>query len=59
MASFRVHEDQENRISELRQKPAAVHAVQQKRAVLGVIDNRNDRFNKKVRFLVHVENASL
>lgn len=46
MASFRVHEDQENRIPENRQKLAGNGNVQQKRTVLGVIDNRLERLAK-------------
>lgn len=46
MASFRVHEDQENRVPENRQKLAGNGNTQQKRTVLGVIDNRLDRLAK-------------
>lgn len=40
MASFRVHEDQENRVPELRVKQCTVAGIHQKRSVLSVIDNR-------------------
>lgn len=46
MASFRVHEDQENRLADNRQKLANNGNLQQKRAVLGVIDNRLDLLAK-------------
>lgn len=39
MASFRIHEDQENRRPELQQKEFVKNSSQQTRTVLGVIDN--------------------
>lgn len=47
MASFRVHEDQENGLIENRLKMAGNGNGQQKRAVLGAIDNRLDLFVKQ------------
>ncbi|KAJ8922769.1 hypothetical protein NQ315_007804 [Exocentrus adspersus] len=44
MASIRIHEDQENRVPEIRQKQATM-AVQQKRSVLGLIENDKQRTN--------------
>lgn len=44
MASIRIHEDQENRVPEIRQKQATM-AVQQKRPVLGLIENDKQRTN--------------
>lgn len=46
MATFRVHDDQENRAPELRQKQGNNGNAQQKRTVLGVLDNRMDRLSK-------------
>lgn len=47
MASIRIHADQENRVPELRQKQAkSAMAAQQKRPVLGVIDN--NKVNKNI-----------
>ncbi|KAJ8949827.1 hypothetical protein NQ318_000526 [Aromia moschata] len=42
MATIRIHEDQENRVPELRQKQSTM-AVQQKRSVLGLIENEKQR----------------
>lgn len=47
MASFRVHEDQENRLAENRQKMAGNGNGMQKRAVLGAIDNVVDLLVKQ------------
>ncbi|GLV35441.1 Cyclin A [Carabus blaptoides fortunei] len=44
MATFRIHEDQENRRSEFRQKENIKNTLQQKRTVLGVIDNKPGKF---------------
>ncbi|XP_018329929.1 cyclin-A2 [Agrilus planipennis] len=44
MASFRIHEDQENRVPEIRQKQINVMApTQLKRTILGQLDNHIDR----------------
>lgn len=47
MASFRVHEDQENRLPEIRGKQSTVVGIQQKRSVFGVLDNCTNRVNQK------------
>lgn len=44
MASFQIHEDQENRGMENKQK--LINPVQQKRSVLGALDNKPQRLTR-------------
>lgn len=49
MATFRIHEDQENRRPEFRQKENIKNPLQQKRTVLGVLDNKPSKFTANLK----------
>lgn len=51
MASFNVHEDQENRALDVPLKTANSMVLQPKRSVLEALDNKPDRFGKNKQVL--------